>query len=94
MALEKDNPYRKGLVALLQSIEEQIPLTEGSYLTIRYHLETEEAIIKFNEWVKSNLKEGKLKATEAEIVRAAVKARNETNDFGKPFRFFAWHYAQ
>lgn len=74
MALEKDNPYRKALVSLLQSIEEEIPLSEGSYLTIRYHLGTEEAIIKFNEWVKSNLKEGKLKATEAEIVRAAVKA--------------------
>ena len=50
MALEKDNPYRNALVALLQSIEEQIPLTEGSYLTIRYHLETEEAVVKFAEW--------------------------------------------
>lgn len=77
--LPKDNPYRKGLVALLQSIEEQIPLTEGAYLTIRYHLETEEAIIKFNEWVKSNLEDGKLKATEAEIVRAAVKASNKAH---------------
>ena len=61
MALAKDNPFRKGLVALLQSIEEQVPLTEGSYLTIRYHLETEEAIVEFNEWVKSNLKEGQCK---------------------------------
>ena len=78
MALAKDNPFRKGLVALLQSIEEQVPLTEGSYLTIRYHLETEEAIVEFNEWVKSTLKEGKLQATEAEIVRAAVQASKES----------------
>lgn len=78
MALAKDNPFRKGLVALLQSIEEQVPLTEGSYLTIRHHLETEEAIVEFNEWVKSNLKEGKLQTTEAEIVRAAVQASKES----------------
>ena len=79
MALEKDNPYRKGLVSLLQAIEEEIPLTEGAYLTIRYHLETEEAIMNFTEWVKSNLKEGKLQATEAEIVRAAVRIDKESN---------------
>ena len=65
------------LPEMVISPEEEIPLSEGSYLTIRYHLGTEEAIIKFNEWVKSNLKEGKLKATEAEIVRAAVKASKE-----------------
>ena len=74
MALEADNLYRKGLVGLLQSIEEQIPLTEGSYLTIRYHLETEEAIMKYVDWVKDNLKGDRLEATEAEIVRAAVRA--------------------
>ena len=75
--LPRNNPYKKALVQLLHSIEEEIPLTEGSYLTIRSHLETEEAIIKFNEWVKSNLKEGKLKATEVEIARAAVQASKD-----------------
>lgn len=77
MALEKDNPYRNALVALLQSIEEQIPLTEGSYLTIRYHLETEEAVVKFAEWVGSRLDGDKLQATETEIVRAAVQAAKD-----------------
>ena len=77
MALEKNNPYRNALVALLQSIEEQIPLTEGSYLTIRYHLETEEAVVKFAEWVGSRLDGDKLQATETEIVRAAVQAAND-----------------
>ena len=75
--LPRDNQYKKALVKLLQSIEEQVPLTEESYLTIRYHLETEKAIVKFNEWVKSNLKEGKLNATETEIVRAAVQASKD-----------------
>ena len=69
-----NNPYRKGLVSLLQSIEKQIPLTEGEYLTIRYHLDTEEKIMKFNTWVSEHLKGGKLQATETEIVRAAVQA--------------------
>lgn len=77
MALEKDNPYRKALVALLQSIEEQIPLTEGAYLTIRYHLETEEAVVKFAEWLGSRLDGDKLQATETEIVRAAVQAAKD-----------------
>ena len=74
MALEKDNPYRKALVSLLQSIEEEIPLSEGSYLTIRYHLGTEEAIIKVQRVGEEQSQRGKIKATEAEIVRAAVKA--------------------
>ena len=73
MALEKNNFYRKKLVTLLQTIEEEIPLSEASYLTIRYHLETEEKIIQFANWVQKNLELGKLKATEEEIVRAAVK---------------------
>ena len=77
MALEEPTPYRKALVALLQSIEEQIPLTEGAYLTIRYHLETEEAVVKFAEWVGSRLDGDKLQATETEIVRAAVQAAKD-----------------
>ena len=77
MALEKDNPYRQALVALLQTIEEQIPLTGGAYLTIRYHLETEEAVVKFAEWVGSRLDGDKLQATETEIVRAAVQAAKD-----------------
>lgn len=72
--LASDNPYIVALVGLLQSIEYQIPLTEGSYLTIRYHLETEEAIMEFVDWVKSRLNGEKLEATEVEIVRAAVQA--------------------
>ncbi len=75
--LPRDNPYKIALVKLLRSIEEQVPLTEGSYLTIRCHLETEKAIVKFNEWIMSRLEDGKLNATETEIVRAAVQASKD-----------------
>ena len=77
MAIDKDNPYRKELVALLHSIDEETPLSEGNRIMILHVLNSEEKIKKFVEWVKSNLKEGKLKATEAEIARAAVQASKE-----------------
>lgn len=78
MAIDKNNPYRKALIALLHSIDEEIPLSESNKVLILHLLNTEEKIGKFNEWVKSNLKEGKLQATEAEIVRAAVQASKES----------------
>lgn len=72
--LPRDNCHKQALIKLLNSIETQVPLSEGSYLTIRYHLEAEEAIEKFTAWVKSRLNGDRLEATEAEIVRAAIKA--------------------
>ena len=77
MTLEKDNPYRKALVALLHSIDEEIHLSENNIVLILHLLDSENKIVKFSEWVKSNLKEGKLQATEAEIVRAIVQASRE-----------------
>ncbi len=74
MPMDKNNPFRKALVQLLHSIDEEIPLSEGNRIMILHVLNTEDKIIKFNEWVKGNLKEGKLKATEAEVARAAVQA--------------------
>lgn len=77
MALEIDNPYRQAMVVILQAINQQIPLSQASYWTICYHLETEKAIIKFVEWVQSNLNGERLVATEVEIVRAAVQASRD-----------------
>ncbi len=77
MAISKNNPFRKALVQLLHSIDEEIHLSESNKVLILHLLDTEDKIIKFNVWVKNNLKEGKLKATEAEIARAAVQTSKE-----------------
>ncbi len=77
MAIDKNNPYRKALVDLLHSIDNEIPLSEGNRIMMLHVLNNEEKIKKFVDWVKSNLKEGKLKATEVEIARAAVQASKD-----------------
>ncbi len=65
--------YREKLIALLHSINADITLKEENQVLIVYKLNTVNKIIAFNEWVKENLDNGQLKATEEEIVRAAVK---------------------
>lgn len=66
--------YREGLIALIHSINVEIPLKEENQVLIVYKLNTVNKICEFNEWVKEHLDNGELKATEEEIVRAAVKA--------------------
>lgn len=80
VGVEKSSPYREALMRLINSINAEIPLEEKNQVLLVMKLNTEEKIIQFNEWVKSNLKNGKLQATEAEIVRAAVKIGNESKD--------------
>lgn len=74
MAISKKHPLRKELVGLVKAIDKEIRLEEEDQVLILHLLDTEEKIYKFNEWVKAHLKgENDLQATEAEIVRAAVK---------------------
>ena len=80
VGVEKSSPYREALMRLINSINAEIPLEEKNQVLLVMKLNTEEKIIQFNEWVKSNLKNGKLQAAEAEIVRAAVKIGNESKD--------------
>ena len=69
---EEYEQYRESLLGSINAINREIPLEEKNQLLIVWKLNTAEKISKFNEWVKSKLKDGKLNATEAEIVRAAV----------------------
>lgn len=77
MAIDENDPYRKALVQLLHSIDDEIHLEKGSRLTMLHLLNSEEKIVKFNEWIMSRLEDGKLNATETEIVRAAVQASKD-----------------
>ena len=74
VGVAKSSPYREALISLITSINQVIPLKEENQVLMVMKLNTEEKIIKFNEWVKTKLKgENELQATETEIVRAAVK---------------------
>lgn len=74
VGVEKSSPYREALFSMINSINKVIPLKVENQVLLVMKLNTEEKIIKFNEWVKARLKgENELEATEAEIVRAAVQ---------------------
>ena len=79
---EKSKKYkvlREDLIGLILTINEVIPLEEREQVLILMKLNTEEKIVKFNEWVKARLKgENDLDATAAEIVRAAVQIDRES----------------
>ena len=72
--------YKEHLLTMINSINSTITLKEENQVLIVYKLNTIEKIRNFFEWIKSNLKDGELKATEAEIARAAVKIGNESKD--------------
>lgn len=60
---------------MINSINEVIPLTESNQVLIVYSLNSVESIQNFFEWIGNNLHDGKLKVSEEEIVRAAVRAK-------------------
>ena len=75
---EEYSQYRERLLTLINSINREIPIEGSNQVLIVYKLNTPEKIRKFCKIVKARLQEGKLKMTEAEIVRAAVQASKES----------------
>ncbi len=74
IGVDKSSPYRAALMRLIASINNVVPLKPENQVLLVMTLDTEEKIVKFNEWVKTKLLgENDLQATEVEIVRAAVK---------------------
>jgi hypothetical protein len=71
---EKYSRYRKKLIRMVNSINLEIPLKEEHQVLIVWKLDTVEKIQSFFNWIVENMKNGKLNATEDEVVRAAVKA--------------------
>lgn len=74
---EEFNQYKKHLLTMLNSITATTALEEKNQVLIVYKLNTVEKIRKFFDWIGQNLKDNTLKATEVEIVRAAVQASKE-----------------
>ena len=69
----ESSPYRKMLIDLIVSIDDQVPLTEPNQVLLVLTLDTEEKIAKFARWVIAHLDGERLQATETEIMRAAVQ---------------------
>ena len=65
---------KRFLYDMINSIEKEIGMEEKNQVLIAWRLDTDTKIQAFFEWIKKNLKDGKLQATEEEIVRAAVHA--------------------
>ena len=80
VGVEKSSPYRQALISLINSINQEITLTEQNQVLLVDKLDTEEKIIKFNDWVKAQIKDKKFQATEAETMRAAIQISKEMKD--------------
>lgn len=73
LGITPESPYRDALISLIVSIDRVIPLAMEDQVLMVIHLDTEEKIVKFNNWIKSKLiGENEIDATAVEIVQAAV----------------------
>ena len=70
--LPDDNPYRIHLAKMLHNITDEIPMEMPDVVLIMMHLNTEERIEKFTDWVRSKFDGERLHTTKQEVCRAAV----------------------
>lgn len=79
--LDKSSRYWQPLMDMVVSIDNIIPLKKENQVLIVLKLDTEEKVQKWFDWIASKLKgENDLKATEVEIVRAAVQIAKECDE--------------
>lgn len=72
--MEMYQEYRAALIELLNSINQEVGMSEENKVLILHLLNTQKKISAFTNWVKENMRDGTLQATEPEICRAAVQA--------------------
>ena len=74
VTLEKSSRYYQPLMDMIVTIDSVIQLTQENQVLLVLELNTESKFQKWFDWIQTKLKgENDLQATEAEIVRAAVK---------------------
>ena len=72
--MEKSSRYYQPLMDMIVTIDSVIQLTQENQVLLVLELNTESKVQKWFDWIQTKLKgENELQATEAEIVRAAVK---------------------
>ncbi len=70
--LPDTNPYRIHLAKMLHNITDEIPMEMPDIVLVMMHLNTEERIEQFTNWVRTKFDGKHLNATAQEICRAAV----------------------
>jgi len=70
--LPDDNPYRIHLAKLLHAITHEVQMQLTDIVLVMMHLNTEERIERFTNWVRLKFDGKQLHATSQEICRAAV----------------------
>ena len=73
MAISKDNPYRKTLASLVNSIQKENRMEEEDCILLLHILDSEEKISLFGKWARRKMLDGHLEAKNSEITRAAVR---------------------
>lgn len=71
--LPDTNPYRIHLAKMLHNIVDEVPIEKPDIVLIMMHLNTEERIQKFTDWVRTKFNGETLNATADEIVGAALR---------------------
>ena len=68
------SPYRQYLMDMIVALDGAVSLSEPNQVLLVIQLDTEEKIAKFFEWIRARMVgENEVRATEAEIMRAAVQ---------------------
>ena len=70
--LPDTNPLRIHLVKMLHCFEQYVTIPKEDIVLILMHLNTEERIIRFMEWIRPKIENGILETTTDEICRAAL----------------------
>ena len=78
--LPDTNRYRIHLAKMLHCFENYIPIPEEDIVLILMHLNTEDRIIRFMEWVQPKIEGETLQVTTQEICRAAVWIHEDRTD--------------
>ena len=70
----ESSPYRQYLMDMIVALDGAVSLSEPNQVLLVIQLDTEEKIAKFFEWIRARMVgENEVRATEAEIMRAAVQ---------------------
>ena len=78
--LTAKNPYKRELIGLMHSIEEQMNMDMDDIMLVLLELNTEEKIFRFFQWIKTRLKGEEILATPREIVRAACEISDRLDE--------------
>ena len=78
--LPDTNPYRIHLAKMLHNITDEVPMEMPDIVLVMMHLNTEERIEQFTDWVRGKFDGERLNATAPEICRAAVRIHEGRTD--------------